>query len=112
MRRPLLSVFRALAWEAADFYTANIKTLDSYCNTIAKQGAHLFGLSPDYSVDETLISEKISSLALPFLLEHRDNPALKKIGGTKLFEEIAAKLLVNPMIQTSTMKYQMNKTNI
>lgn len=91
--------------KAADFYTANIKTLDSYCNTIAKQGAHLFGLSPDYSVDETLISEKISSLALPFLLEHRDNPALKKIGGTKLFEEIAAKLLVTPMIQTSTIAF-------
>ncbi len=94
--------------KAADFYTARIQTLDSYCNKIAKEGANLFGMSSDYSIDEKLITKKISDLALPFLLEHRDNSVLKEIAATKPFQEIANDLLVSPILSTSTIAYPLD----
>lgn len=87
---------------AQEFYTASIMTLDSYCNSIAKQGTFLFGISPDYAVDEAMVKEKITSMALPFLLEHRDNQALKDLIRTSTFDEVAEELFVNPMIKFST----------
>ena len=43
-------IYKALKEKApesvADFYKANIKTLDSYCASIAKQGSHFYGISP------------------------------------------------------------------
>ena len=45
--------------EAANFYKANIKTLDSYCASVAKQGCHFYGISPDFIQDD----EKIRNYA-------------------------------------------------
>src|SRR5574344_1354551 len=59
--------------QASVFFNANIKTLDSYCNSVAKTGAHLYGITPDFTQDDDLINQQVYNMALPFILENRDN---------------------------------------
>lgn len=88
--------------QAADFFKANIKTLDSYCSSVAKMGAHLYGISPDFTQNDEAITAQISSMALPFILEHRDNPAIKTLVSTDSFDSIASQLFVKPILENST----------
>ncbi len=88
--------------QAANFYKANIKTLDAYCNTIAKAGAHFYGISPDYSMDDDTIQTQVNELALPFILEHRDNEAIKILVKTNSFDEISKQLFAEPILNNST----------
>lgn len=98
-------IFKALrehnSPEAANFYKANIKTIDSYCSSVAKTGAHLYGISPDFAQSDDLY-EAIKQMALPFLLEHRDNIAIKTFVNTKEYEKKAQEIFVNPIIENST----------
>lgn len=87
--------------EAANFYKANIKTIDSYCSSVAKMGAHLYGISPDFAQSDTL-TQTIQQMALPFLLEHRDNKALKTFVNTKDYESKAYEIFVYPILENST----------
>ena len=87
--------------EKGNFYKANIKTLDSYCNTVAKLGCHLYGVSPDFTQDDESIKTQVMQKALPFILEHRDNPALKEMINTNNYEEIAQELFVDPILNNS-----------
>ncbi len=99
-------IYKALKEKApenvADFYKASIKTLDSYCASIAKQGSRFYGISPDFTQDEDAIRERAENMALPFILQHRDNPAIKALVKTKDFSKIAQELFVNPIIENST----------
>ncbi|MDY5633978.1 MAG: UvrD-helicase domain-containing protein, partial [Treponema porcinum] len=88
--------------QAAQFFKANIKTLDSYCNSVAKTGAHLYGISPDFTQDDETISEQVYNMALPFILEHRDNFAVKTLVKTDSFDKIAKELFVQPVLENST----------
>jgi len=88
--------------KAEDFYKANIKTIDSYCNSIAKMGCHLYGIAPDFTQDESTVKSSIENLALPFILEHRDNVAIKALVKTKDYAQITNELFVTPFIKEST----------
>lgn len=88
--------------KAKDFYKANIKTLDSYCSMVARQGSRFYGISPDFTIDDELIKRKINSLALPFILKNRDNAAIKALVATKDFAEIASQLFVNTIFEASS----------
>ncbi|WP_407398908.1 UvrD-helicase domain-containing protein [Treponema sp.] len=88
--------------KAADFYKANIKTLDSYCNSVAKMGCNYYGVSPDYVQDNEQIKSAIYDMALPYILEHRDNPAIKKLVSADNFDSVARELFVNPILSLST----------
>lgn len=87
--------------KAADFYKANIKTLDSYCNSVAKLGAHFYGITPDFMQDDT-ISAQIQQLALPFILKNRDNEAIKLLVNSNDFEKKALEIFVEPILENST----------
>lgn len=88
--------------QAANFYKANIKTIDSYCNSVAKIGAHLYGVSPDFTQDDEAIKNQAFEKALPFILEHRENIAIKELVNTKDYAQIAQELFVNPILYNST----------
>lgn len=88
--------------KAADFYKANIKTLDKYCNTVAKMGCHYYGISPDFIQDKEKLEKDISSMALPFILEHRDNEAIKALVHADNFDSIAKKIFVDSILDLST----------
>lgn len=88
--------------EAANFYKANIKTLDSYCNTVAKLGCRFYGVSPDFVLDEEAVKNAAKEKALPFILKHKDNEAIKKIVDIDNYENVAEEIFVNPVIEHST----------
>ncbi len=88
--------------KAADFYKANIKTFDSFCNSVAKLGARMYGITPDFAQDNSTVYELASQKALPFILEHRDNALLKLLVDTKNYQEIANQLFVMPVLENST----------
>lgn len=88
--------------QAANFYKANIKTLDSYCNTVAKLGCNFYGIAPDFSMDDETVSSKVKAMALPFILQHRDNETIKALVKTSGFDEIAESLFATPVLQNST----------
>lgn len=87
--------------QAANFYKANIKTLDAYCSSVAKMGAHLFGISPDFKQDNFVKSEALN-MALPFILEHRDNYAIQNLVKTNDYQKIAEQIFVEPVLKHST----------
>lgn len=87
--------------QAALFYKSNIKTLDSYCNSVAKLGCRFYGVSPDFAQDEAKVKQQVRAKALPFILEHRDNPAIKHFVKIQDFEQIAEELFVEPILKKS-----------
>lgn len=87
--------------QAANFYKANIKTLDSYCNSVAKLGCRFYGISPDFVQDDETIKTQVKAKALPFLLEHRDNETLKEFIKVQDYEAVADKLFVEPVLAHS-----------
>lgn len=87
---------------AKDFYKANIKTIDSYCASVAKMGSRYYGISPDFSVDNDAVFEKANEIALPFLLNHKDESVIQNLIGTKNYDEIANEMFVKPICNNST----------
>ncbi|MGI5070647.1 UvrD-helicase domain-containing protein [Treponema pectinovorum] len=87
--------------QAALFYKANIKTLDSYCNSVAKLGSRFYGISPDFTQDEKKVFAQVREKALPFILEHRENPAIKHFVKIQDYEQIAEDLFVEPILKKS-----------
>ncbi|MBR5645320.1 MAG: UvrD-helicase domain-containing protein [Treponema sp.] len=103
MSSRIYNVLKNNAKDAADdFYKSSIKTIDSYCNSIAKTGAHLYGITPDFIQDEDLLKEKIKALSLPYILKHRDNEAVKALIDIKNYEELTEKLFVDSIFENST----------
>lgn len=87
---------------ALDFYKANIKTLDAYCASIAKMGAHYYGLSPDFVQDSEAILSHVREIVLPFLLSRIDEPVIRLLVGTKDFVSTAENLFVKPLLENSS----------
>jgi len=88
--------------EAANFYKANIKTLDSYCASVAKQGCHFYGISPDFIQDDEKIRNYAKQLAIPMLLSKRENVALKSLLKVDKYDTLADDLFINPVLNNST----------
>lgn len=74
-----------------NFNNAQIMTLDSYCASVARQGAHLYGIKPDFTQDKDSAEDNILKTALPFLLKNRDNLAVRMLAEKYSFEAIAQK---------------------
>ncbi|MFA6938029.1 MAG: UvrD-helicase domain-containing protein [Treponema sp.] len=89
----------------ADFYKAKIQTLDSYCASVVKTGAHFYGIRPDFTEDDETVQETITSMALPFILKNRDNTTLQQLIGTRDYTEIAQELFVKPFIEYSSVAF-------
>ena len=67
-----------LAQQAIDeFAQARIQTLDSYSTAIVKQAANRYGINPDFTIDEDRCRKLAQDEALPFLISHRNHPALE-----------------------------------
>lgn len=103
MSSRIYKVLKESAPEAAkDFYKANIKTIDSYCASVAKMGSRYYGISPDFSVDADAVLQKANEIALPFLLNHKDERVIQNLIGTKNYDEIADEMFVTPICYNST----------
>lgn len=73
-----------------NFGETHIQTLDSYCVNIVRQAANRYGIRPDFTAGSADSEREIKDEALPFILKHRNNPAVLNFanaGGIQFFAE-------------------------
>ena len=69
---------RKRAQDALDaFGETHIQTLDSYCAALVRQAANRYGIRPDFTAGSADTERGIKDAALPFVLQHRNNPAIQ-----------------------------------
>jgi ATP-dependent helicase/nuclease subunit A len=84
-----------------DFHKANISTIDSFCTGIARTAARRYGVAGDFTNDNDRIRELALEAALPFILDHRQNPALQVLMAEKKIKVLAEELFVEPLLNHS-----------
>ncbi len=94
--------------QAKNFFKASIKTIDSYCSSIAKMGAHHYGVSPNFTENKDYLEQKLTALALPFILQHKDNIAIKSLVNISQYQEAAKQLFVDQILFHSTIIHPHN----
>ena len=87
--------------QAANFYKANIKTIDSYCASIARLGSNHYGISPDFSQDDDKIKLFAKNKALSLILENRNSTVIQATSKSD-YEKLAEELFLNPVLGNST----------
>jgi ATP-dependent helicase/nuclease subunit A len=89
----------------SDFSQAQISTFDSFAARVARSGAARFGLAPDFSIDEERARKAASDLALSFLLERREDEAVRELvsalGLEGVREDVLARLALERMSLSS-----------
>lgn len=94
---------KARALEAVkNFDKAYIGTLDSYCSNVARQGAHFYGISPDFSTDDGTLPSIIEEKAFKFVLENRDEPVIKELSSKIGLQEVAKDLFAATILNHSS----------
>ncbi len=86
-----------------EFHTSRIQTLDSYCSNIAKLAVNSYGVTPDFTLDDGGAYDLASSMALPFILEHRNSVALQLMAKKRNLESLATELFCNIITKYSTL---------
>ena len=91
------------ARKAADnFHKAWISTLDSFCLGIARNVCRRFGINPGFESNGMRVKEEARSLALRFVLDKRNDPALQLLITEKNMRQTAEELFVQPVLSHST----------
>ena len=81
-----------------DFDKAHIQTLDSYFSDVAKSGAHYYGITPAFALDEDSIKDTIHTHALEFILENQHLPVLKEMTKLYTIDQIAEKVFASSIL--------------
>jgi ATP-dependent helicase/nuclease subunit A len=84
-----------------DFHKANISTLDSFCARIARTASRYYGIRTDFVIDDKGVRELAIEAALPFVLEHRNNPALQLLMANKKIKTVSDELFANAVLKHS-----------
>ena len=94
----------------ADFSQAQISTFDSFAARVARSGSARFGIAPDFAVDEERAARMASDLALSFILEHREDGAMRELVASGSLEgvrdEVLAALAVRRMSISSPPEFR------
>ncbi|GHV84481.1 ATPase AAA [Spirochaetia bacterium] len=93
-----------------NFHKARISTLDSFCMTIARTVSRYFGISPDFESSDVRVRELARSLALRFVLDKRNNPALQRLIAEKKMRATADELFVKPVLYHSPLSRPLDFT--
>ena len=84
-----------------NFYKAKIATLDSFCAQIARSASRSYGISPSFNIDDPAVRDLALELSVPFILDRRDNPALKILMAEQRIGVVALELFADTMIRHS-----------
>jgi len=84
-----------------NFHKAHISTLDSFCSVIARAVCRRFGISPDFESNDVRVRELARSLALRFVLDKRNNPALQHLIAENKMRFTADELFAHPVLYHS-----------
>lgn len=100
-----------------NFSKAKISTIDSFCASVSRDACAGFGVAPGFVIDDSKCRQLASKLALPFILERRQNRGLlnflKKISVRRLAEELFVEAacypgLTSPIIYEKVLELQRN----
>lgn len=83
----------------SDFSQARIQTLDSYCSAIVRQIANRYGIRPNFSTGSTDSASAVENLALPFVLEQRNNPAIQFFAPPGKIQHAAKKIFAETVLK-------------
>jgi ATP-dependent helicase/nuclease subunit A len=100
----LLAVEREDPWAAKaveQFHRARISTLDSFCAAVARSAARYYGIGADFKSDNEAVREMVLDAALPFVLNHRDNPALQFLMAEQKIKTVAEELFAEAVLRYS-----------
>jgi ATP-dependent helicase/nuclease subunit A len=84
-----------------DFVQARIQTLDSYSTSIVKQCALRYGISPDFKIDQDRCRKLALEISYPFLVTHRNNPAIKVLYSANSPDSIACNIFADTLFNYS-----------
>ncbi|MDR3160821.1 MAG: UvrD-helicase domain-containing protein [Spirochaetaceae bacterium] len=84
-----------------DFHKARISTLDSFCAAVARLAAPRFGIAPDFKSDNGRLRELALEAAVPFVLDHRENPALQVLLADRRIKTVAEELFAKTVLEYS-----------
>ncbi|MDE6737461.1 MAG: UvrD-helicase domain-containing protein, partial [Treponemataceae bacterium] len=91
------------AQDALDsFGETHIQTFDSYCAGIVRQVANRYGIRPDFTEGSADAESGIKAAALPFVLAHRDNPAVRAFAEAGRLQEFAEGVIAKSVHQYAT----------
>ncbi|MDR1419491.1 MAG: UvrD-helicase domain-containing protein [Treponema sp.] len=85
----------------AGFSGAKITTIDSFCASVVRAAARYYGLSPEFAIDDDSVRELVMEAALPFVLDHRDNPALQTLLADRNVRAVAEDLFAETALKYS-----------
>ena len=86
---------------AENFDKSAIMTLDSYCSQVAKLGSRYYGVTPKFTQDQESLESNLNQLSLPFILKHKNNPAIQEIAQSHSLQEISSDLFSKTMLHSS-----------
>ncbi len=95
-----------------NFHSSRIQTLDSYCSTIVRSASKQFGIRPDFAIDNEKIKDFCKQRAIEYMLEYRENSAMKELVGNDTFENVTESLFVNPFMYYSTIANEVDFTSL
>jgi ATP-dependent helicase/nuclease subunit A len=81
-----------------NFHKARISTIDSFCAAVARLASGHYGISPDFTSDDSAARDMAARSALPFVLDHRDNPALQALIADRKIKTVAEELFAGTML--------------
>lgn len=82
-----------------NFSNAHIQTIDSYCAEVARVAAPHYGFAPEFSVGDSDTNRMIRDMAMKFVLEHRENPAIQEITAPGKIKDTAEKIFAEVVIK-------------
>ena len=85
-----------------NFHKAHISTLDSFCQGVARNVCRRYGISPGFESNDVKVREEALSLALRFVLDKRNDPALSRLIAEKNMRQTAGELFARPVLLHST----------
>lgn len=104
-----------------DFFKAEIRTIDSYCASIARAGVQSYGIASNFSIDEDRIVRDVKKMAETFVLSKREGAAaatLSNLLGTRDYSNAAEVFfdaalyhasIVHPFPYVESLKRQRNE---
>jgi ATP-dependent exoDNAse (exonuclease V) beta subunit len=97
------------------FNKAHISTLDSFCSRIARDGANMAGVSPDFTIDDNESKKLAEQTALTFLLQNGDEERVRELileyGFTRVWKELFSSIGYTAASLTSSVETGIMETS-
>ncbi len=93
---------KARANEAIEnFHNCRIQTIDSFCSNVVRSSSRLYGIKPNFTIDNDAVFDFCKKLALSYMLKYRKLSPLQDLIDMGNLEDVGEALFVNPIMKHS-----------